>query len=167
MEKVAIALGSNLGDSLTNLQSAREQLCPFYEPDSLRQASLYLSKPINCPAGSPDFINTVITFNYPGTSDQLLEITQAIEEKLGRNKGRGINTPRQVDLDILFFGATIVETTRLTIPHPRISSRRFVLEPLAELEPELILPNQQVSIKQLLDKKDIQQQTIYKTHNTW
>lgn len=167
MQKVALALGSNLGDSITQLQKAREQLCPFYEPYSLEQASLYSSSPLNCPKGSPDFINTVITFNYSGTPNELLKITQTIEERSGRKKGRGINTPREVDLDLLFFGKTILETSVLTIPHPRISNRRFVLEPLAELEPELVLPTQQLSIKQLLDKKDIQQQTIYKVNNTW
>lgn len=143
--RVGIALGSNLpspeGDCLSNILAARDLLADLMPPfQSIKQAALYQSEPLNCPEGSPVFLNTVIEIAYDGTPNELLRSTQAIERQLGRNAVHQRNASRIIDIDILYFGAELYQDKDLSIPHPEITHRRFVLQPLADIHPELILP---------------------------
>lgn len=151
MSRVGIALGSNLGDRLANLQAARACLLKITAPGSLfLEASTYQTEPLLCPSGSPHFYNSVVELSFDGSPAELLEITQAIEKKLGRIKVPERNAPRVIDIDLLYFGDQMIDTESLILPHPRIVERRFVLEPLAEIRPELILPGQRRSVGELL-----------------
>jgi len=150
MNRVGIALGSNLGDRLSHLVEARNLLQEIsFEP--LLGASIYQTEPRFCPAGSPDFYNTVVEISYEGNPFDLLEITQGIEKKLGRTTKAERNAPLEIDVDLLYFGDQIIDTEALDLPHPRLVERRFVLQPLAEIRPELVLPGQTKSIRCLLD----------------
>ncbi|MEI6654016.1 MAG: 2-amino-4-hydroxy-6-hydroxymethyldihydropteridine diphosphokinase [Verrucomicrobiota bacterium] len=147
MPRAGIALGSNLGQRLANLQAAVEHLRRIARPgDALLQAPVYQTAPVDCSAGSPDFHNTVVEIGYDGTPIDLLKHTQAIESALGRTSGTEHHAPRVIDIDLLYFGDTIHAADGLTLPHPRLTRRRFVLQPLADIRPDLVLPGDQLTI---------------------
>ena len=151
MPRAGIALGSNLGDRLANLEAARDCLREIATPgEPFLQASNYQTEPLHCPPGSPLFYNSVVEIAFAGDAFELLKLTQAIEKKIGRIGTPERNSPRIIDVDLLYFGDQIIDTEALVLPHPRISERRFVLQPLAEIRPELILPGQTRSIAELL-----------------
>jgi 2-amino-4-hydroxy-6-hydroxymethyldihydropteridine diphosphokinase len=153
MPRVGIALGSNLGDRAANLQAARDCLREIAKPgEPFLQASTYQTEPLLCPPGSPLFYNSVVEIDFAGDAFELLELTQAIEKKLGRSANPERNAPRIIDVDLLYFGDQIIDTEALVLPHPRIGERRFVLQPLAEIRPELVLPGQTRSIAELLGR---------------
>lgn len=152
MARAGIALGSNLGDRPANLTAARGCLREIATPgEPFLQASIYQTEPLHCPPGSPDFYNSVVEIAFTGDAFELLELTQAIERKLGRAIAPERNAPRIIDVDLLYFGDVVIDTEDLVLPHPRLGERRFVLEPLAEIRPELVLPGQSRSIAELLD----------------
>ncbi len=149
--RVGIALGSNLGDRLANLQAAISLLREISEnPEDVKCAPVYQTEPRLCPPGSPQFLNTVIEMDFAGTPLELLEITQTLEIQLGRQRSEERNAPRVIDIDLLYFGDAILDHPQLVLPHPRIAERRFVLQPLADLRPELILPGQERSVSEML-----------------
>lgn len=151
MPRVGIALGSNLGDRVANLELARERLRQISLPgEPILQASDYQTEPQDCPPGSPVFCNSVIEISWDGDPSDLLEITQTIEREIGRTLAPERNAPRIIDVDLLYFGDQIIQTKNLQLPHPRIVERRFVLEPLAEISPGLILPGHALSTSELL-----------------
>jgi 2-amino-4-hydroxy-6-hydroxymethyldihydropteridine diphosphokinase len=147
MYRAGLALGSNLGQRLANLQAAMEHLRRIACPGAaLLQAPVYQTSPVACADGSPDFYNTVVEIGYDGSPMDLLKHTQAIESTLGRTRSSGRNAPRLIDIDLLYCGSTICAADGLTLPHPRLTRRRFVLQPLADIRPDLILPGEQLSI---------------------
>lgn len=153
MPRVGIALGSNLGDRSANLEAARECLREIAVPgEPFLEASTYQTEPMNCPPESPLFCNSVVEIAFDGDPSELLGLTKAVERKLGRITAPERNAPRIIDVDLLYFGDEIVDTEELVLPHPRIGERRFVLEPLAEIRPELVLPGHTKSIAELLDR---------------
>ena len=157
--RVGIALGSNLdsplGDRLSNIKLARD-LLEKLTPDGteLIQAHVYQSEPLDCPEDSPVFLNTVIELSYDGSPGELLRQTQAIERQLGRDVIREKNAPRIIDIDILYFGTDLYHDASLTLPHPEMTHRRFVLQPLADIRPELILPGDDITIADHLQHLD-------------
>ncbi len=164
---MGIALGSNLGNRLKHLQEARDLLKRVAVPDSLLQASVYQTEPVDCPDDSPDFYNTVVEIGYTGTAHELLDATQAIEFRLGRTAVPERNAPRVIDVDILYFGEERIDGEILDLPHPRLTSRRFVLQPLAEIRPDLILPGDQVSIAEHLRHLDSNEPPLVTVQATW
>lgn len=145
--RVGIALGSNLGDRLAHLRNARELLRGLAERDAdYLQAPIYRSTPVDCPSRSPDFFNTVIEISYAGEPHDLLVETQKIEKKLGRETQRERNAPRVIDVDILYFEGRVMDSEHLTLPHPRMSQRRFVIQPLHDIRPEMTLPGGMVTV---------------------
>jgi 2-amino-4-hydroxy-6-hydroxymethyldihydropteridine diphosphokinase len=153
MPRVGIALGSNLGDPLANLQAAIDCLREIATPgEPFLQASIDQTEPLQCPADSPIFYNSVVEIHYTGDALSLLKMTQAIEKKLGRAATPVRNAPRIIDVDLLYFGDEVIHTEHLVLPHPRIAERRFVLEPLAEIRSEMILPGQPLSVAQILTR---------------
>lgn len=135
MPRVAIALGSNLGNRAANLAAASAALRALATPgEPFLTASLHDTDPQDCPPGSPRFLNTVIDLHYPGTDPlSLLAETQAIERALGREPNPVRNAPRVIDIDILLFGDVSMKHPALELPHPRIVGRPFVLLPLREI----------------------------------
>lgn len=151
MPRVGIALGSNLGDRLSNIRAAIAELRQITTPgEPLLEASVWQTEPKLCPPGSPMFLNTVVEIGYEGDPFGLLETTKSIEKRLGRAAIAERNAPRVIDVDLLYFGDRIIDTEELALPHPRLHERRFVLQPLAEIRPELILPGQRGDIATLL-----------------
>jgi len=153
LKLVAIGLGSNLGDRLGNLRAAREKLRELAD-GGLLVAPVYRTAPVGCPPGSPDFFNSVVAFRFGGTVRELLDAVRGIERELGRAgaRTRGRNAPRPIDLDILVFGGETVSDEDLTVPHPRMGSRRFVLQPLADILPGLVAPGSGGSAAECLER---------------
>ena len=151
MPRAGIALGSNLGDRFAHLQAAISCLREIAEPSApMLCAPVYQTEPRFCPPGSPQFLNTVVEIGFGGTPLELLEIARAIEIRLGRLRGSERNAPRTIDIDLLYFGEVTLDHPELTLPHPRIAERRFVLQPLADIRPELILPGQHRPVREIL-----------------
>jgi 2-amino-4-hydroxy-6-hydroxymethyldihydropteridine diphosphokinase len=152
MPRVGIALGSNLGDRLSNLRAAREclrRIATAGEP--LLAAPIYQSEPMLCPPDSPQFYNTVVEIAYEGDPASLLSTTRALELELGRTPIAERNAPRVIDIDLLYFGECLLHTEALELPHPRIGERRFVLQPLADIRPDLVIPGQQRTVSMMLE----------------
>ena len=134
---------------------------------SLLQAPVYQTEPVECPDDSPDFYNTVIEIGYTGSPHDLLDLTQAIEFRLGRLAVPERNAPRVIDVDILYFGDERIEGEILDLPHPRLTCRRFVLQPLADIRPDLILPGDQVSIAEHLRHLDSNEPPLVSVQAAW
>jgi 2-amino-4-hydroxy-6-hydroxymethyldihydropteridine diphosphokinase len=147
-----IALGSNLGDRMHHLQEAVRLLRMVHPTLILRAAApVYETDPVDCPEGSQPFYNTVIEVGCDLAPLDLLREMRAIEVKLGRPAAHGHHAPRTVDLDMLYAGDTVLEHPDLILPHPRMTLRRFVLQPLADIRPQLVLPGDARRIAQHLD----------------
>ncbi len=148
---VYVGLGSNLGDSVALIQRALGRL-EGLSAQPLRRSSLWRSAPVDCPPGSGWFVNAIaaLTPLPPETPESLLVKLQTLEREFGRPPKRRLNEPRPLDLDLIAWGTEVRGTRTLTLPHPRAHRRRFVLAPLAELAPDLILPGQRESVSQLL-----------------
>ncbi len=144
---VYLSLGSNLGDREASLRRALERL---EAPDLRirRVSAIYETEPQDV-RDQPWFLNLVAEADTDLFPKQLLARVQKIELELGRKRGRP-KGPRTIDIDILFYGESTVATGELTIPHPRLTQRRFVLEPLAELAPELRHPVGRRTVRELL-----------------
>ena len=146
-----IALGSNLNDSRGNILRAIRQLEELSEGPLLK-SSLWQTTPVDCPPGSPVFVNAVVAWTPRAgeTPESLLAKLQAMEHAFGRRPKRVLNEPRPLDLDLIAFGGETRATKELTLPHPRAPHRRFVLEPLSEIAPDLVLPGQLQGVARLL-----------------
>jgi len=146
-----ISLGSNLGDSSAILRAAMTRLQTLSD-EPLAQSSLWQTTPVDCPPGSPLFVNAVVGLRARAgeSPETLLKSLQALEVEFGRRPKVVLNEPRPLDLDLLSFGAEVRNTPQLTLPHPRARLRRFVLQPWSELAPALILPGQTLSVGELL-----------------
>ncbi len=150
-DRVFIALGSNLGDSPAIVGAAMDRLDSI-SCAPVRRSSLWTSTPVDCPPGSPRFINAVVEF-FPqaGQSpESLLAQLQSFEVEAGRRPKLVLNEARPLDLDLIAWGAEIRNTPFLVLPHPRAHLRRFVLQPLAELAPDFLLPGQTNHVGDLL-----------------
>ena len=116
------------------------------------KSSLWQTSPVDCPPGSPPFVNAVAALVpfADETPESLLHKLRALEKKSGRAPKKVLNEPRPLDLDLIAFGAETRNTPELILPHPRAHLRRFVLQPLSEIAPDLILPGQSETVSQLL-----------------
>ncbi len=137
---IYVGLGSNLGDSKEEIRRALGFLKGL-GTSAWAESSLWISSPVGCPEGSGDFHNAAAGLRLGSEIDaeRLLELLQEYERQRGRVGGVPRNSPRKIDLDILYFRGERWSGPRLMIPHPRAVLRRFVMEPLAEIAPELRL----------------------------
>jgi 2-amino-4-hydroxy-6-hydroxymethyldihydropteridine diphosphokinase len=142
-----VGLGANLGDPRRTLALALQALAAARGVRVQRVSSLYRSAPID--ASGPDFINAVAEVDTDLPAQALLETLQAIEQQHGRERPYR-NAPRTLDLDLLVYGDQTIATPVLTVPHPRMHERAFVLRPLAELAPALAIPGRGVVAELLL-----------------
>jgi len=151
--RVGIALGSNLEDRLQNLRAARARLFALHEDHGPFVCSrIYETLPVDCPPGSPAFLNAAMEFACTLPPLDLLARLQRIERILGRPHDHGFHAPRTIDLDILYFDNLSFHLPELSIPHPRIAERAFVLAPLADVAPTRILPGHTECVLELLGK---------------
>ncbi len=135
-----IGIGCNLGECAASIASAIDTLSLHPRCADVRAASLYESDPMG-PPDQPKYLNTVVSLETSLTAQELLALTQSIESDHGRVRTGERWGPRTLDLDILLFGNEVMNTDTLTIPHPGIAMRSFVLLPLAELQPNLTITN--------------------------
>jgi len=142
LKTVYLSLGSNLGDREGNLRAALERLKPE------RVSRIYETEPVDLRA-QPNFLNLAAELKTSLMPMQLLAHTQRIERELGRvptvPKG-----PRTIDIDILFYGSSVIRSAKLEVPHPRLHERRFVLAPLAELAPDFRHPITHQTVSEML-----------------
>ena len=155
---VYLSLGSNLGDRESNLAQAITALGINREIKEIQSASFYETEPMyNKNQGF--FLNTVISCKTSLGPFPFLDITQNVENMIGRPKKRVKNSPRLIDVDILSFSDSVIETEELTLPHPHIPFRRFVLTPLNEIAPDLVIKPHKFSVnimlKRCLDSSDV------------
>jgi 2-amino-4-hydroxy-6-hydroxymethyldihydropteridine diphosphokinase len=146
-----VALGSNLGGSRKIILAAMARLQSFSASPILK-SSLWQTTPVDCPPDSPKFVNAVVGLvpRKDETPELLLIKIRELEKEFGRQPKKILNEPRPLDLDLIAFGNEIRHSPELTLPHPRAHQRRFVLQPLSEIAPELILPGQTKTVSQLL-----------------
>ena len=151
---VGIALGSNLGERQAELDAGIDFLRSLSKAGAIRVSPRIETEPVNCPPGSPPFLNAVAEIEVDPAllaPRELLRRLQVFERSRGRSEEREVNAPRPLDLDILYYGDLLLDEPGLVIPHPRAAQRSFVLEPLSHLRPDLILPGQTRTVRELLD----------------
>ena len=135
-----LGLGSNVGDSAGHLRAAIELLARNgVEVEAV--SSLYVTEPVGEILDQPDFLNAAVRIATELDPEALLEVCKAVEAERGRAFDLPRHSPRPLDVDLLLLGEIELQTERLTLPHPEVTSRRFVLAPLLELDPELSLPD--------------------------
>ena len=130
-----VSLGANLGDAVQAVRDAMEAIDALPGVSIARRSSLYRSAPVD--AGGPDYVNAVVELSTGLKADELLAQLQAIENAAGRKRPHR-NAPRTLDLDILLYGTLRIDSLSLTVPHPRMNERAFVLVPLAEIAPQRV-----------------------------
>jgi 2-amino-4-hydroxy-6-hydroxymethyldihydropteridine diphosphokinase len=133
-----VGLGANIGDPARQIKLAIEELKKLPETNLVLTSGMYRSAPLGY-ADQPDFLNAVACLDTRLSAAQLLEHLQEIERKQGRERPFA-NAPRTLDLDLLLYGDRTLNTPGLTLPHPRMHERAFVLKPLAEIAPKAIIP---------------------------
>ena len=153
LNKIAIALGGNLGNSVNVFCFALSRLGKG-GVKNIKLSALFQSSPENCPPDSPDFTNAALIGEWTGSPEALLKLCQQIEIAAGRPEKHDFNAPRILDLDIILFGSETLNSPSLQIPHPRAAKRLFVLKPLVELAPDWIFPDVNKTVKQLLESNN-------------
>ena len=156
---VYLSLGSNLGDRAENLRAAINRLAEI--GNVVAVSSFYETEPVEV-AAQPWFLNCAVKLETEKMPRQLIASILALEQSMGRQRKQK-KGPRTIDIDVLLFGSSIVEIPSLTIPHPRLHERRFVLEPLAAIAPEARHPVFKRSMRELRDALP-PGQTVKKLH---
>lgn len=146
--RVLFSLGSNSGDREAYLARACELLCGAFP--GMRFSRRYETAPVDCPPGSPPFLNMCAEVESDMAAEEILSLCQEIENKLGRRRTGEYGAARTCDIDLICCGDEVVNTPALVLPHPRAHLRRFVLQPLCDLAPTLLLPGQRQTAAQLL-----------------
>ena len=144
MKTIYLGLGSNLEDKEANLRYATEMLAP--EIKVTKTSKVYETEPMYI-EDQPKFLNMVVAATTELLAKEVFEKIKSIEKEMGEHEH---NEPRIIDIDLLFYGSEIINTPELTVPHPKIAERQFVLEPMADIAPEFIHPVLNVTIAELL-----------------
>ncbi|WGV99868.1 2-amino-4-hydroxy-6-hydroxymethyldihydropteridine diphosphokinase [Vibrio sp. YMD68] len=148
-----IAVGSNLADPVGQANDAIEALKHLPNSSQLSASQLYSSSPMG-PQDQPDYINAMVAIETQLTPLELLDCTQAIEQEQGRVRKDDRWGPRTLDLDIILYGNEVIDSERLVVPHYGMKEREFVLYPLAEIAPNLTLPDG-TELQELLNEVDL------------
>jgi 2-amino-4-hydroxy-6-hydroxymethyldihydropteridine diphosphokinase len=150
--RTAVALGSNIGDRLENLRAARKAILRLPNVKApILSSAVYETEAVGCEPGAGKFLNAAVEFEYEGDPARLLEQLIQIEEALGRKREHPKNVSRTIDIDLLYCGDQQINDERLQLPHPRLHLRTFVLRPLADIRPNLVLPGDKKTVTDLVD----------------
>lgn len=155
-----ISIGSNQGESLEIVPAAMAALEGFAQPGTFQRSRMWRTSPVDCPPGSGEFVNAAVCFEATAatTPETLLVQLKRLEHAHGRGCNPVHNAPRELDLDLLLFDSERRNTEKLTLPHPRAVERLFVLAPAAEIVPELRWPGLGMTVRELLDALETDEQ---------
>ena len=155
--ETGFSLGSNMGMRLRQLAQAKTLLLLDSQVTFVDQSSVYETEPVGVKDKyrSMKFLNAVLVVESPYTAEEWLLKIKYVEEVLQRERTEDRNAPRPIDVDILFSGEQIVDSDLLQVPHPRWAERRFVVEPLAEVCPDLVLPGSACSVAKILEQMPV------------
>ncbi|MBL7016801.1 MAG: 2-amino-4-hydroxy-6-hydroxymethyldihydropteridine diphosphokinase [Kiritimatiellales bacterium] len=150
--QTGFSLGSNLGGRLRLLSQAKTLLLMDPKVTFVDQSSVYETEPVDVKEAHRQmkFLNAVLVVDSPYTAEEWLPKVKHVEAVLKRERTEDRNAPRTIDVDILFSGEQVVDSDLLQIPHPRWAERRFVVQPLADVRPDLVLPGQTCSVANIL-----------------
>lgn len=165
--RIGVALGSNLGDRLEHLRAGRDFLVAGHRGPGLPKISpAYETEPVGCAPGTAPFLNAVIEIETGEEPGMLREKLAALEAARGRPGAREKNAPRALDLDVLYAGDCRSDDPNLVLPHPQMRARRFVLQPLADICPDLVLPGESQTVRDLLASLPASP-SVQLLHRTW
>jgi 2-amino-4-hydroxy-6-hydroxymethyldihydropteridine diphosphokinase len=152
--EIGFSLGSNLGDRLKNLSEAKRRILTEPHVSWLAQSSVYETAAVDAPPAFQDlpFLNAVLVIRSDWPVEAWLTRIAEIEDDLHRVRTGTRNEPRPIDVDIVYAGASSIDSPGLVVPHPKWATRRFVLVPLAEVRPDVVLPGSTESVKTILDR---------------
>lgn len=150
MERAVVAIGSNLGDPYENLLTAQQWLIDLPHSRDFSFSPIYRTAPIDSP-GAPDYLNAALCFHTDLSPETLLSELLALETRAGRVRPF-VNAPRTLDLDLILLGSHVIQTERLTLPHPRFHERFFVLVPMNDLVPDTPVPLLDADVRTLLTR---------------
>ena len=150
--EAGLSLGSNLDDRLANLRAARAAIAAIPEVSLLASAPLYETEPVGVPDEFANlvFYNSVIVIGTSLDAHKLFAELQKVEQALGRKRSLRPNTPRCIDIDLIYYNGQSIRSGGLVVPHPRWTKRRFVLQPLADLRGYLVLPGHDRRVRDIL-----------------
>ena len=150
--EAGLSLGSNLGDSLANLRAARDAIAALPEVSLLAVSPVYRTDPVGVPPefAHVDYLNAILIVGTSLDAHKLFARTQAVETALGRKRTLRPNTPRLIDIDLIYYNGQTIRSGGLVIPHPRWTKRRFVLQPLADVRGYLVLPGHDRRVRDIL-----------------
>jgi 2-amino-4-hydroxy-6-hydroxymethyldihydropteridine diphosphokinase len=150
---IGLSLGSNLGDKITNIRNAAEKLVAFEDTGLVGKSHLYETEPVDVRSEFQHlkFVNSVLIVSSTAPAEEWLSRIGSVEAELGRQRDTDDkNAPRPVDVDIIFYGDQLIGSGGLVVPHPRWAQRRFVVQPLADLQPDRVLPGMSQSVGEIL-----------------
>ncbi|MDY0144721.1 MAG: 2-amino-4-hydroxy-6-hydroxymethyldihydropteridine diphosphokinase [Kiritimatiellia bacterium] len=150
--EAGLSLGANLGDPLATLRAARDAIAAIPEVSLLASAPLYETEPINVPDEFSNlrFVNTILIVGTSLDAHKLFSQLQKVELALGRKRTLRQNTPRVIDIDLIYYNGQTIRSGGLVIPHPRWTKRRFVLQPLTDVRGYLVLPGHDRRVRDIL-----------------
>ena len=158
MSMASIGIGSNLGDAQANCIKAVEKLGRLRATQVVKTSSLYKTEPVGY-ENQPWFVNCVVLLETRLPPAELLIHLQAIERSMGRKKGKKWG-PRPIDLDILFYDDLIITDDDLIVPHPELQNRKFVLQPLVEIDPNKVHPVLKNTVRSLFRGLDDDKEVV-------
>jgi 2-amino-4-hydroxy-6-hydroxymethyldihydropteridine diphosphokinase len=159
--EVGLSLGSNISNRLDNLKEAKQRILAIFGMKLVAQSPVYETEPVGVKPEYQhlEFLNAVLIVDSLCAAHECYNQLRGIEEDMGRRRGPDRYSPRSIDIDIIYIDHLLIENSGLVIPHPRWVERRFVVQPLADIRPDLILPGTDKTVAQILaalpDKEDV------------
>jgi 2-amino-4-hydroxy-6-hydroxymethyldihydropteridine diphosphokinase len=150
--EVGLSLGSNISNRLENLKEAKRRILTLPGARLVAQSPVYETEPVGVKPEYQhlDFLNAILIFEGPCSAHECFDHLHQIENEMGRHRALDRFAPRPIDIDMIYVGDSVIESGGLVIPHPHWKERRFVLQPLADVRPDLLLPGNSKTVKEVL-----------------
>ena len=165
--EIGFSLGSNQGDVMGHMREAKRLILAYPGTTWVAQSALYETEPVGVSAeyAHLKFLNSVLVVETDQSPSEWLQYLRQIEHDMGRKRTADRNSPRPIDIDILYAGDECIDRGDLVVPHPRWAQRRFVVQPLADVRPDLILPGAGLAVRDILAA--LQGEEVTRTENHW